>query len=201
MSSPAAGLSNRRRHHLLGGAAFSTVMVWFAYQWAGWLIAMVFSAGFVTGWLMWLVRPATPTFSSIKAPYFVALGAYVIHRIDEEVSGFVPAIEELTGAEPVALTSPLSLGIAGLSVMWMLSPVLLRWRYPLGAYGAWTLFAGFGVLELAHFVFPLLTPGGYGYFPGMVTAPLIIAAGWWGLLRLWRLTEPQVQTVASNIAR
>ncbi len=176
----------RRLWHVTVGAGFSAAMVAFAYLWAGWVTAIVFSAGFVTGWVLWLARRSPANFAAIKLPYLVSLAAYVVHRIDEELSGFVPAIEQLTGAEPVDVTSPLSIVLVVFSVAWMLSPVLIRRGHPLGYYGAWTLFAGFGILEVAHFVFPLLTDDPYGYFPGMWTAPLIIAAGWWGLIRMWK---------------
>ncbi len=168
------------------GGAFSLTMIAFAYLWAGWLLAVVFSTGFLVGWILWLARPQHASFSTIKVPYLVALGAYVIHRTDEEISGFVTAIEDLTGAEPTAVVSPLSIGLVVASLAWMLSPLLMRRGHPLGHYGAWTLFTGFGLLEVWHFLFPLFTPEPYGYFPGMWTAPLIIAAGCWGLWRMWR---------------
>lgn len=172
--------------HIVIGGAFSLMMITFAYLWAGWLIAIVFSTGFAVGWVLWLARPQHATFSTIKMPYLASLGAYVIHRTDEEISGFAPAIEELTGAEPTAVISPLSIALVIASLAWMLSPLLMRRGHPLGHYGAWTLFAGFGLLEIWHFAFPIFTPEPYGYFPGMWTAPVIIAAGCWGLWRMWR---------------
>ena len=150
------------------------------------LVAIVFATGFVPGFLLWLFRPVRFTFSDIKAPYFVALAAYVVHRIDEGVSGFVPAMEELTGRAAVDVATPVSIILVLLSLIWMLSPILVRWGISFGYFGAWSLFAAFGIVEIWHFIFPLLTPEPYGYFPGMITAPLIAAAGWWGMWRLWK---------------
>ncbi len=153
------------------------------------LVSLIFATGFVPGFLFWLVRRESFTFRSIKWPYFASLGAYVVHRIEEGVSGFVPAVEELTGGTAVDPTSPLSLLLVLFSLIWMLSPILVRRQISFGYFGAWSLFAAFAFVELWHFVFPFLTPEPYGYFPGMATAPLISAAGFWGLYRLYRSSK------------
>lgn len=170
---------------------FSVAMVLLGYLAIAPLVGVVFAGGFFSGFGLWLARPLQASFETIKAPYVAAIAAYAIHRTDEELSGFVPAMEELTGRSAADVTSPVSIALVMLSVAWVLSVLLLRRGWAIGHYGAWTLFAGFGIIELAHFVFPLLTPRPYGYFPGMVTAPLISAVGWWGLWRLWRPEQPE----------
>ena len=169
------------------GTAFSTAMVALGAISLAPLVGGVFAVGFFGGLVLWLARPSEATFQTVRAPYLAGLAAYVVHRIDEEVSGFVPDIEALTGSSAVPVLSLPSLVLVVMSLAWMASPLLLlRGKHPLGQYGAWTLFTSFGVLEGAHFVFPLLAGGAYGYFPGMVTAPLIMATGWWGMWRMWR---------------
>ncbi len=185
MHPPALEATRPNATHVVCGAAFTAAMVTMGHVAIGPLIAIVFASGFVTGFVLWLVRPGDGSFCRIKVPYILVLVASVIHRVDEEISGFVPAIEELTGdtaADPVSLTS---LILVVLSLAWMLSPLLMRIGNPLGSYGAWTLFAGFGILELWHFVFPLMAEGPYGYFPGMWTVPLVAPIGWWGMWRMW----------------
>lgn len=150
------------------------------------LVALVFGIGFFSGLALWLARPGGITWDRLKVPYAVAILAYIIHRIDEEVSAFVPAMEELTGQRAVDVVSPTSILLVILSLGWMLSPLLVRLGHPLGQFGAWSLFATFALVEPWHFIFPLLTAEPYGYFPGMVTAPIIIAAGLWGLSRMWQ---------------
>lgn len=150
------------------------------------LVGIVHATGFFGGLALWLARPTHATFGVIKVPYLVTLGAYVVHRIDEEVSGFVPAIEDLAGVEAADIASPITVLLVVLSLAWMLGPLLLRTGHPLGHFAAWSMFAGFAIVELWHFVFPLLEAGPYGYFPGMVTAPIISAAGWWGVWVMWR---------------
>jgi hypothetical protein len=177
-------------------ATFSATMVALGALALGPLVGIVFATGFFGGFLLWVVGPPYASFATMKVPYIVALIAYVIHRVDEELSGFVAAMEALTGHEAVAVVSPVSISLVALSLAWMLSPLLLRRRHALGHFGTWSLFTGFGVIELWHFVFPLLTPEPYGYFPGMITAPLIAAVGWWGMWRLWHAGPSALRTDA-----
>jgi hypothetical protein len=180
----------RRAWEIAVAAAFSAVMVALGALALAPLVGVVFATGFFGGFLLWLAGPRHASFATIKVPYIFALVAYVIHRTDEELSGFVAAMEELTGHQAVAVVSPVSIALVAFSLAWMVSPLLLRRGHALGHFGVWTLFTGFGVIELWHFVFPLLTPEPYGYFPGMITAPLIAAVGWWGMWRLWRAKGP-----------
>lgn len=179
-------VERKKGGHIVAAASFSTAMVALGAVAIAPLVGLVFASGFFGGFVLWLARPMRASFGTIVAPYVAGLVAYVVHRVDEEVSGFVPAIERLTGGAVAPVASAPSLLLVALSIAWMASPLLLRRGHPLGHYGAWTLFASFGVLELAHFVFPLLTEAPYGYFPGMTTAPLIVAMGWWGMWRMWR---------------
>lgn len=153
------------------------------------LVALVFGIGFFSGLVLWLVRPMAVSWNRIKMPYFAAILAYIIHRIDEGVSDFVPAMEELTGRQAADVASPTSITLVVLSLGWMLSPLLIRIGHPLGYFGAWSLFATFALVEPWHFLFPILSPEPYGYFPGMITAPIIIVAGTWGLWRMWSTTD------------
>lgn len=170
---------------VLVALAFTLTMVALGYFTVGMVLVIPFALGFFSGFLLWLIRPLADSFQTVKGPWIAGLIAYVIHRTEEGVAGFVPAIEELGGTTAVSATHPWSLALVVLSLIWFLSPLLIRRGYAFGHYGAWTLFTAFGILELAHFVFPLFTPEPYGYFPGMWTAPLIVATGWWGLWRMW----------------
>lgn len=165
--------------------AFTLAMVALGYLTVGIAVAVPFAVGFFTGFLLWLTRPLAASFQTIKGPYIAGLIAYVIHRVEEEIARFVPALEELGADMAVSVTHPWSITLVVLSLIWFLSPLLIKRDIAFGHYGAWTIFTGFGILELGHFVFPFFTPEPYGYFPGMWTAPLIVAAGWWGLWRMW----------------
>ena len=69
---------------------------------------------------------------------------------------------------------------------WLLIPPLVSRGYAFGYYLAWTFFAAMGITELAHFIFPIVAGGPYGYFPGMATVLLLAPAAWWGMRNLAR---------------
>lgn len=159
----------------------------------GRLVGVIHLAGFLGGFLMWLFIPTSTPWAKIKIPYFAVLFLFVIHRIDEEISGFFPALEEITGVPLPDFAdlhgAALWAGIAVVIfvVIWVLSPILIHWRHPLGYFGAWSFFFAAGILELAHFiVFPFLVPAPYGYFPGMISVALLAPVAWWGMWRLYK---------------
>ena len=67
---------------------------------------------------------------------------------------------------------------------WLSIPWLMNRQPDVGRYLAWTFFTSMGVTELAHFVFPVIVGGPYGYFPGMASVLLLAPAAWWGMTRL-----------------
>lgn len=186
MTAQESHVAPKRPTHIAIASAFSAVFVsLFGFAMAP-LVAFIHAPGFLAGLVLWLTRPLTARWSRIRTPYVVAIGAYIIHRIDEGVSDFLPAMERLTGQQIAEVVSPISFLMVAMALGWMLSPLLMRKGHALGHFGAWSLFAAFGIVEPWHFLFPLLTPEPYGYFPGMITAPIMIAAGWWGMWRMWQ---------------
>jgi hypothetical protein len=182
-------LARPRPAHVVLATALSAAIVGLMGVALAPLAAIAHVPGLLVGLVLWLARPGRAAWARIRRPFLVALGAFVVHRIDEEVSRFVPAMEELTGRQAVDVASPVSIVLVVLALAWMLSPLLLRTGHPLGHFGAWSVFAAFGLVEPWHFLFPLFSPDPYGYFPGMITAPIIAAAGWWGMWRMWRETR------------
>jgi hypothetical protein len=166
---------------------FSLLIPLFGYMYTGWLIALLFLIGYFTGFGLWLLVPTKVAFSTIKAPYWVTLLVFLLlHKVEENRMKFFEVVgEKITGVPvpevtPLLVISLLILPIGG----WLLIPILVKRGYDLGYYLAWTFFTSTGIIELAHFIFPLLTDEPYGYFPGMITALPLAAAGWWGMWRL-----------------
>lgn len=105
--------------------------------------------------------------------------------MEERFSGFFDRLEEITGVATPAILSWDVILLVLLSVgAWLLAPIALERWPPVGRYLAWTFFASMGVTELAHFVFPLIVAGPYGYFPGMASVVLLAPAAWWGMARM-----------------
>jgi len=165
---------------------FTLLIILVGYLAAGPVIGLTFTGGFIFGFFVWLARPQHATFRAIKAPYLLVILGYAVHRTEEEIGDFLPQLEELQGSEMVEVTSFWSLTLVALSVIWFLAPLLMRRGHSFGHFAAWSVFIGFGVLEFAHYLFPFFDgDGGYSYYGGMWTVPLVAPIGWWGMWRLW----------------
>jgi hypothetical protein len=170
---------------------FSLCVVALGYVLLGPVPSLLFSFGFVGGLALWLVRPEDVSFERIRWPYYVSLGLFVLHKVEERRMGFFPALAEITGRpvpDPGSFLAVLLYGFAG---AWLAVPCLLRRRNSFGGYLAWTFFTSMGVIELAHFVFPFFRPGAYGYFPGMATVIPLAPFAWWGMWRMWIACDSQ----------
>ncbi|MBP7703715.1 MAG: hypothetical protein KA105_00360 [Caulobacter sp.] len=166
-------------------SAFTIAVVALGYALLGLLPALLFAFGFVAGLALWIALPGQLPFAAIRWPYFITLGLFALHKIEERQLDFFPALSKLTGSPMPDTSSPLVYALYAMAGAWLLIPVLLRRRILFGAFLAWTFFAAMGLVELAHFVFPFLTPKPVTYFPGLATATMLVPAGWWGL---WRTT-------------
>lgn len=171
---------------------FSLTIPIFGYFYTGWLIALLFLIGYFTGFFLWLFIPEKVPFTAIKAPYWTTLLIFILlHKVEENRMKFFEVVgDKITGVPVPKVTPLLVISLLILPIgSWLLIPFLVKRGYDFGYYLAWTFFTSTGIIELAHFVFPLLTNEPYGYFPGMITALPLAAAGWWGM---WRLSRKNV---------
>ncbi len=164
----------------------------------GLIPAYIFLVGFFGGFILWLSSTSETAWESIKWPYFLTMALFAIHRVDEQVSGFFDEMEKLTGVPYPDTVTVEGVLITFFSLFWLLSPLFIIKKKWYGYLGAWTVFAAMGVSELAHFVFPLFTPGPYGYFPGMITVVPLAPVAWWGMWRLWH-PKPTTPTTPSDV--
>lgn len=169
----------------------AAAIVILGYILLGLMPMLLFASGFIGGLLVWLVKPQVPSFAEIRAPYILTLVLFGLHKVEEREMDFFPALATITGVTPPADGSAGAVVLYALAMMWLLVPFLLARSMPFGSYLAWTLFIAMGVVEIAHFVFPLFRTGPYGYFPGMLTAAPLAAAAWWGI---WRLGNETAQS-------
>ena len=163
----------------------------------------LFAFGFCGGLVWWLLVPSRATFASIKVPYFLTLALFAVHKWEERVSGFFPALSQITGVPLPSTDSSLVVALYSLAAAWLLVPYLLRRGHELGYYLVSTFFMSMGTTELAHFAFPLLVDRPYAYFPGMFSVIPLAPAAWWGLWRLWcsrtKSSTPTQPFAARNI--
>ena len=169
---------------------FSTLVLVLGHAAFGFWTMLIFTSGFLGGFVLWLIFPANPSFAAIKVPYFLALGFFVLHRIEEYATDFFGTLAAVTGIGTPDVGSWQVILLILLSVgAWLLVPALASRGYRFGTYLAWTFFAAMGLTELAHFVvFPWFTPQPFAYFPGMASVVLLAPAAWWGMWRLSRGT-------------
>lgn len=164
---------------------FATLAI--GYASFGLVTTLVFTSGFLGGFILWLLFPMAASFSAIKVPYWITLALFLVHRIEEYVTEFQQSLSNITGVPVPKVTSlPVILLLLVSVGAWLLVPFLVSRRSTFGYYLAWTFFAAMGISELAHFIFPFFTQEPYGYFPGMASVILLAPAAWWGMTRLAR---------------
>lgn len=177
-----------RKWIILISLIFSLLIPGVGYYYLGPFIAGLFLVGYLGGFFMWLATESSATWPHFRTPYLVCLGIYIfLHKVEENrMKLFETLGEKITGIPVPQVTPFLIFGLLILPIgSWLLVPILVKRSHPIGYYLAWTYFASFGLVELAHFVFPVLTAEPYGYFPGMASAVILAPAGWWGMWRLY----------------
>lgn len=160
--------------------------------------ALLFLIGYMGGFILWLALPTRAPFSSIKVLYWITFGLFILHRIEEKVSGFFAVLSDITGvAVPEIVSFPIILLVIVSIGVWLFGPLLYQRGYEFGHYLVWTFFASMGITELAHFVFPLFTQETYGYFPGMLSVFFLAPVAW---LAMHRLTQKPPDKVVTRIS-
>lgn len=156
------------------------------YAALGVLPAFLFTFGFVGGTAAWIATKERPAFERIRQPFYATLFMFVIHKLEERHNDFFTALSAITGVTAPKPGTWVTLVLYGVAAMWLFVPYLVGRRHEFGYYLAWTFFTSMGVIELSHFVFPLMVRGPYAYFPGMASVFLLAPLGWWGMYRLCR---------------
>jgi len=174
----------------LVATVITTATLTLGYLAFGLLTSLIFTAGFLGGLLLWLVFPDRGSWPALRWPYWIALGLFVLHRVEEKHFGFFSMLQSVTGVQTPDPFSAAVLALLLLSVGgWLLVPWLMRRGHPLGRYFAWTFLASMGITELAHWlVFPFLE--GPRYVPGMWSVVLLAPVAWWGMRRMVRAGTP-----------
>ena len=168
--------------NLILAAGFTIAVPAIGYVSFGLWPALLFLIGYLGGFILWLTVPTTTAVSSIKTLYWVTFGLFILHRVEEKVSGFFVQLAKMTGVPvPEIISWPIVLLLFLSVVGWLLGPILYARGYEFGRYLVWTFFASMGITELGHFVFPIFTQESYGYFPGMLSVFLLAPMAWYSM--------------------
>ncbi len=174
---------------------FTLALLALAYFSFGIWTALIFSSGFLGGFVLWAVMPIVQVpYARIKGPYWLTMVFFIfLHKVEENVFEFQKQLSLITKTPVPELNSPSLILLLLISVgAWLLIPLLIRNGFRFGYYLAWTFFAAMGITELAHFILPLFTGQAYGYFPGMISVLVLAPSAWWGMLRLSQNNRLQV---------
>lgn len=180
--------NSRSKLMLISAFLYTFATLWLGYRAFGLLTSLIFSSGFLGGFILWCcIRSNTP-YEKIKVPYYLCLILFVIHRVEEKYAGFFSFLSKVTNVPTPEILSWEIVGLVMISVgSWLSIPYLLSRRREFGYYFLWTFFAAMGITELAHIVvFPVLIDKPYGYIPGMWSVIPLAPLAWWGMVRLSR---------------
>lgn len=166
---------------------FACVMVLVGYLLMGPVPAAIFAVFLFGGVGLWRFttygRPVAP--DRIIVPYLLTVMLFIIHVLEEYLTGFHTAISDLTGHNVSEQNFLIVAGFIG-PLLWLSGLALFYLRTEIGNYLVAAFFVAMILSELAHFAFPIAAGEPFGYFPGLYTAilPLIPAA-----VALYRFVE------------
>lgn len=121
--------------------------------------------------------------------FLLCLSLQCVHLIEEFVTGFHVELPRLLGLVPWSAEFFLSFNIVWLAV-WIVAAVGIEARVRLALFPIWFFALGMVANAIWH---PLLAVAKGGYFPGLLTSPVVGAAGVLVLRGLWRLSAPPPQ--------
>jgi hypothetical protein len=164
---------------------FTLLILTLGYIAFGGITMLIFTSGFLGGFILWLIFPNAISFSNIKTLFWLTFFLFLVHRIEEKVTGFFPALSQITGVPVPKVTSPSVILLVLTSVgAWLCVPYLMNRKSAFGKYLLWTFFAAMGITELAHFIFPFFTETAYNYFSGMASVFVLAPVAWVGIYRV-----------------
>ena len=137
-------------------------------------------AAIVAAFLAIRRRPATPReeWSELVKVFALLVVVQACHFVEEYATGFHDLFPRVLGLAPWPARFFLVFNVVCLAV-WSVAVIGLRAGYRAAFFPAWFLALAGMVNGIAH---PLLAVIASGYFPGLLTSPLVGVAG----LMLWR---------------
>ena len=124
--------------------------------------------------------------SSAVRMAILAIVCQVLHFAEEAGGGLNRRLPEFFGLDPVSMESFVSVNLFALAV-WVFSVPLLMARVPVVLFALWFLAVASVSNAVLH---PALAIAAGGYFPGVLTSPVVGVAGLLLLRALARITRP-----------
>lgn len=169
--------------------AFSLFVPLLGLVYLGPFYAALFLLGYLGGFAFWMVVRSRAPWRAIHLQYWLTACAFVAHKVEENRMRLFEAVaRQITGSALPEVSFGMILALLVIPLgAWLAIPLLVRRDHEIGRFLAWTFFASMALTEAAHFAMPALAQEPYGYFPGMMSALLLVPLGFWGM---WRLARP-----------
>ena len=121
---------------------------------------------------------------SLINPLLLGIASQCVHMVEEFITGFHVQFPELIGLRPI--TSEFFIAINVLLIgIWLLAVIGFRNGVRVAYFPIWFLVLGMCINGIAH---PLLAVMVTGYFPGLITSPIVGIMGILIAKRLFQLT-------------
>ncbi len=135
-----------------------------------------------------VVRPSPPEKGEARRAAARALGVAVVaqglHFFEESATGFRTELGDVLGLPAMPLSFFVVFNVAWLAV-WVASVPAVRRGHAVGFFAAWFLAIAGTLNGVLH---PVLAAAAGGYFPGLISSPVIAAASVWLWIQLRRAT-------------
>lgn len=118
---------DRPRSVVIAALLFTAVTLGVGYWAFGLVTTLVFTSGFLGGFLLWNFLPTHGSWRDIRIPFWIAFCLFIAHRIEENRTGFFARLAEITGEPtPEVLSAPVILLVLLSVGAWLVTPLLAR---------------------------------------------------------------------------
>lgn len=182
---------SRARRTVIVAVVLAAVVVAAGYPFLG-SIAIAGAGLFAVSLIPWRLttygRPADPW--PLVVPYLITVILFLIQVGEEYLSEAWKAFTRI--GQPLTEHTFFLGAASSAPIFWLLGLILLCLRTEIGNWMAWVFAVALGIVDAAHFVFPFMDTGHFGYFSGLYSAILLVPAGWYLGFRLYRASKDQM---------
>ncbi|MEM7350609.1 MAG: HXXEE domain-containing protein [Acidobacteriota bacterium] len=148
-------------------------------------LSLLLAVSVVLTWVRPWRRKSSGDRSRLARWLLIGIAAQCFHSIEELLGEFYIRFPEFFGLVPWSIDLWVAFNIVWVA-LWILAALGLVAGWRLALLPTWFFALGMAANGIAH---PLLAVASGGYFPGLVTSPLVGILGVWLLRLLWVATR------------
>jgi deazaflavin-dependent oxidoreductase (nitroreductase family) len=176
---------HRARRTVLVAAGVGAVIVAAGYPFLG-VIAIAICGLFAVSFIPWRLttygRPADP--QPLVVAYLITVILFKVQVGEEYLTEVWEGFSRI--GQPLSERTFFVVAATLIPIFWLLGLILLYLRTEIGNWMTWVFVVAMAIIEPSHLFFPFMDTGQFGYFPGLYTCLLLVAAGWYLGYRLYR---------------